>query len=171
MNRVCVRLGIVMFVVLLPGEFALAQQGQAGGSPFALHAGPAYARVPEADFEVVGALAGQDLFAQTDSREGSLDFGAFVSQRLWAADNDGPRLYATVGTGVSRPGKLLYLGGSIGASRALFTLGVATASLEGGVQPVPDVVFPTTQQRTLFGGIERTRHWGVFFAASIAIAQ
>jgi hypothetical protein len=170
-NASAVRLAIVTLVAVVPCQSALAQQPQADGSAFALHAGPAYARIPDAEFDIVGSLSGQDLFAQTDAREGRLDFGAFVSQRLWAAGTDGPRLYATLGTAVNRPGRLLYLGGSIGASRALFTVGVATALVESGVQPVPDVVFPTTQQRTLFGSLERTRHWGLFVAASIGLVQ
>ncbi len=161
---------VVATVVVVAGQSAMAQQPQGDGPAFALHAGPAYARVSDADFEVVGSLSGQDLFAQTSAREGGLDFGVFVSQRLWTDGNGGPRLYATVGTGVSRPGRIVYLGGSVGVSRALFTIGLATGLAENGVQAVPDPVFPTTQERTLFGGLERTRQWGLLVSASIVLA-
>jgi len=166
------RCSALVLAFLMGGQNALAQQSSsAAGSPFALHAGVTYAQVPDADFETVGSLSGQDLFAQVDGRESSADFAVFVSQRLWAATPSGARVYATLGTGVSRPGRTMYLGGSAGASRALITLGVATALVETGLQPVSDVVFPGSQQRTLFGGLERRRHWGFFASVSFGLVQ
>jgi hypothetical protein len=161
----------MMLVVVLASSAALAQQPTGDGSPIALHLGPAFTRVADADFEVVGSLSGQDLFAQTDVRDSTVDFGVFVSQRLWGTNGDPARLYATLGSGISRPGRLLFLGGSIAAARAFLTVGLATALVDAGVQPVPDAVFPSTQTRTLFGGLSRTRQWGVFLAASFAVLQ
>src|SRR5688572_5500481 len=121
------RLSTMMLVVVLASSAALAQQPTGDGSPIALHLGPAFTRVADADFEVVGSLSGQDLFAQTDVRDSTVDFGVFVSQRLWGTNGDPARLYATLGSGISRPGRLLFLGGSIAAARAFLTVGLATA--------------------------------------------
>jgi hypothetical protein len=144
---------------------------QTRDAAFALHAGAAYARVPGSEFEIVGSLSGQDLFAQIDAREASADFALFLSQRLWAADSAAARLYATLGTGISEPGRLLYFGGSLGASRALVTLGAATALVDSGVLPAPDLVFRAGGDRTLFGGVTRNRKWGFFVAISFGIVQ
>ncbi len=165
------RCSAFVVVFLLGTSAAQAQQPGAGTSAFALHVGPAYAQVPDAEFEAVASLSGQELFAQTDTRESVVDFGVFVSQRLWAADPAGARVYATLGTGVSRPGRLLYFGGSIGVSRALVTAGLATALVEAGVQPAPDLVFRSDEERTLFGSVERNREWGVFVAVSFGLIQ
>lgn len=165
------RLSAMMLVGVFSSSAALAQQPTGDGSPMALHLGPAFARVPDADFEVVGSLSGQDLFAQTNLRDSTVDFGVFVSQRLWGTNGEPARLYATLGSGLSRPGRLLLLGGSIATSRAFLTAGVATALVDAGVHPVPDAIFPSTQTRTLFGGLSRTRHWRVFLAASFAVLQ
>jgi hypothetical protein len=156
--------------------FLLGQQAAFGQPPsaqsesaFALHAGAAYARVPEATFETVGALSGQDLFAETGAREGSADFAVLVSQRLWAAGRG--RVYATLGTGVSDPGRLLYLGGSVAASRTFFTAGMATSLIDVGVLAVPDSIFRGNQDRTLFASLERQRRWGFFAAVSFGLIQ
>ena len=162
----------VAMAFLLVQHGSLAQQSAASdGSPFALHLGPAYARIPDADFETVLSLSGQDLFARVDARENTTDFGVFASQRLWSGGSAGPRVYATVGTGVSRPGRVLYMGGSLGASRALVTLGLATAPVDTGLQPVPDLIFRGNQERTLFGSLERRREWGFFMSVSFGLIQ
>ena len=165
------RLSAVTLAAVLFSSAALAQQPTGDGSPIAIHLGPAFARVPDADFEVVGSLSGQDLFAQIDQRGSTVDFGVFVSQRLWGTTDDPARLYATLGSGISRPGRVLLLGGSIATSRAFLTAGIATALVDAGGQPVPDAIFPTNQTRTLFGSLSRTRQWGVFLAASFAVLQ
>jgi hypothetical protein len=160
----------VVLAFLLGSHTAFAQQAQpSSGTAFALHAGAAYARVPETTFETVGALSGQDLFAETSTREGSADFAVLVSQRLWSAGRG--RIYATIGTGVSAPGRVLFFGGSVGASRTFFTAGVATASVDMGVIPVPDSVFRGNQDRTLFAGIEQERRWGFFAGVSFGLIQ
>lgn len=156
-------------VLVLVEQTLLAQQ--TGASAFALHGGPVYARVADADFEIVQSLSGQDLFAQVDTRESTADFGVFASQRLWSGDSAEPRVYATVGTAVSRPGRALYLGSSVGVSRAFVTLGLATALVDTGLQPVPDVIFRGNQERTLFGSLERNRQWGFFVSASFGLIQ
>jgi hypothetical protein len=165
------RCSALVVVLMLGAGAAQAQQPPPGASAFALHAGPAYATVPDAAFETVATLSGQELFAQTDARESVVDFGVFVSQRLWAADPAGARVYATLGTGVSRPGRLLFFGGSVGASRALLTVGLATSLVETGVQPAPDLIFRGDEERTLFGNVEHNREWGVFVAVSFALIQ
>ena len=160
----------VVLAFLLGSHTAVAQQSQpSSGSAFALHAGAAYARVPETTFETVGALSGQDLFAETGARDGSADFAILVSQRLWSAGRG--RVYATIGTGVRAPGRLLYLGGSVGASRTFFTAGVATAPVDVGVLSVQDAVFRGNQDRTLFAGLEQERRWGFFAAVSFGLIQ
>jgi hypothetical protein len=99
---------LVLAFTLVCNDAAAQGTASSGDSRFALHAGVAYARVPDADFEVVQALSGQDLFSQIKARESATDFVVFLSQRLSAALDRGPRAYATLGTAVSDPGSMLY---------------------------------------------------------------
>jgi hypothetical protein len=140
-------------------------------SPFALHAGAAYARVPDSDFEVVRALSGQDLFSQVKARDSVADVVVFVSQRLSPAQNVGPRGYASLGTGLRDPGATIYLGGSIAFSRAFATAGIATTLVEHGVGAVPDQVFRGSGDRLLYASLDRTREWGFFVAVSFGVVQ
>lgn len=158
-----------LLVVLSTLAAAPAAAQGAGDSAFALHGGLAYTRLAGADFERVQTLAGQDLFAQVDTRESRADFAVFLSQRLWAGDAAG--LYATLGTAVNAPGEVLYLGGSVGVSRALVTLGLGTERVARGVRPAADEVFRGGGDRTLFAGVERTREWGFLLAVSFAIMR
>lgn len=154
----------------LVSSHADAQQ-LSGTSPVALHAGVAYARLPDTDFETVRALSGQDLFSQVKARESRGDFVVFVSQRLWADGGDGARVYASVGTALRDAGSVLYLGGSVGVSRALVTAGLSTRLVEEGVGPVPDQVFRGSGDRTLFAGLQQEREWGFFAAITFGLIQ
>ena len=171
-HRVRKRAGalIAFFCAISTEVGAQAPAPATRGSAFALHAGATYARVPDTDFEIVQALSGQDLFSQTEARENTLDFAVFVSQRLWASQTGGARAYATLGTGTRAPGSILYLGGSVAASRALVTAGVATTLVEEGVQAVPDDVFRGST-RTLFADLQRRREWAFFAAVSFGLIQ
>lgn len=160
--------------VLALGFCLVTRPGSAQGTgdppDFAVHAGVTYARVADAEFERVGALSGQDLFSPIEERGSRADFAVFVSQRL-AGTVDGVRAYATIGTGLRRPGETLLLGGSAGISRTLVTAGLATATVDEGVQPVPDQIFRVGADRTLFARLQRTRDWGFFIAVSFAVVQ
>ena len=135
----------------LVSSHADAQQSS-GTSPVALPAGVAYARLPDTDFETVRALSGQDLFSQVKTRESRGDFVVFVSQRLWADGGDGARVYASVGTALRDAGSVLYLGGSVGVSRALVTAGLSTRLVEEGVGPVPRSGLPRVGRSYLVRG-------------------
>jgi hypothetical protein len=155
-------------LLLLSANPAVAQSDSA----FAIHAGAAYAALPDVDAEKVQTLAGQELFSLTDARESTVDFAIFVSQRLWADSARNVRAYATLGTGLfNEPGSVLHFGGSLGVSRALVTAGVATTLVERGTIPVFDQVFPGSGERLLFGDIERRREWGLFVAVSVGLIQ
>jgi hypothetical protein len=158
------------FLVLM----CLASSGaaaQSAGSPFALHAGAAYGRVPATDFETVNALSGQDLFSQVEARDSRADFAVFLSQRLWAGTDAGPQLYATLGTNVTRPGEVLYFGGSVGVSRAMVTVGLATGVSKEGISPVSDQVFRGSSDRELFASLSSRRDWGFFAGVSVAVIR
>jgi hypothetical protein len=162
---------IVLFSLLCSHAAAQDRQGARSDSAFALSAGAAYSRLPDVDFEVVASLAGQDLFSQVSARESTTDLAVFLSQRVWA-DEEGPlRAYASLGTGLRNPGSILYFGGTLGISRTLVTLGVATMLVEQGVGPAPDNVFRGTGDRTLFSSLERGRKWAVFVAVSFGVIQ
>jgi hypothetical protein len=163
---------LVVAICLIASHASAQGAGTArGDSPFALHAGAAYARLADGSFERVQALSGQDLFSQTTSRESDADFVVLVSHRLWPAQNAGARAYASLGTNVSDPGATIYLGGSIAFSRAFATLGVATTLVEQGVGAVPDQVFRGSGDRTLFASLDHTRDWGFFMAVSFSLIQ
>jgi hypothetical protein len=157
------------FVLLLLVSSPVAAQND---SPFALHAGAVYARLPDVDTEKVQSLAGQDLFSLTNARENTTDFAIFLSQRLWADPARSVRVYGTLGTGLfNEPGSVLHFGGSVGISRAFVTAGVATTLVEQGVSPIGDQVFPGSGNRPLFAGLERTRKTGFFIAVSVGLIQ
>jgi hypothetical protein len=138
---------------------------------FALHAGAAYARVPDTAFEPVESLGGQDLFTQTSARESVADFVVLVSQRLWSAESGRVRAYASLGTGVRGPAKGIYFGGTAAFSRTFVTAGVTTALADRGVDAVPDALFRGPGDRTLFAGVERRRKWAFFVALSFGVVQ
>ena len=117
------------------------------------------------------ALSGQDLFSQVKTRESRSDFVVFVSQRLWADGGDGARVYGSVGTALRDAGSVLYLGGSVGVSRALVTVGLSTRLVEEGVGPVPDQIFRGSGDRILFAGLQQEREWGFFAAITFGLIQ
>jgi hypothetical protein len=160
---------VLVFSSICADAFAQGAGTTGSDSPFALHVGAAYARVADTRFETVRALSGQDLFSQTTSRENTADFAMFVSQRLTPAASEAPRAYASLGTGLREPGATIYLGASVGFSRAFATAGVATRLVERGEAVVPDQIFRGTGDRVLFASLDRTREWGFFVAVSFGL--
>jgi hypothetical protein len=155
-------------LVALLSSIASPVFAQQDRSPFALHGGAAWASIPSSEFEVIGSLSGQDVFAQVDARDSTADFALFLSQRVAPADAP-VDVYGTIGTGLSAPGRTLFFGGSVGVSRALVTLGLATGLVDRGLLPAPDEVFRAGAERTVYGRLERTREWGFFVAGSIVV--
>ena len=164
------RSSLLMVAFCLACTDAAAQATAPDPSPVALHAGVAYAALSETEFEAVQTLAGQDLFSQVTARTSRTDFGVFVSQRLWSGANDVGG-YATLGTNVSRPGDVIYLGGSFAVSRAMVTAGAATGLVEEGSAPARDEVFRGSGDRELFGVLSKTREWAFFAAVSFAVIK
>jgi hypothetical protein len=158
--------------VLILSVSAMVQPlaAQEDGSSVSLHAGPAYARLPDVEFEVVQSVAGQSLFSEVGPRDSRADFAVFISSRLWT-ESGGATLeaHATVGTGLTSPGSVLYAGASLGFARLFLSLGVATTVVRQGVDAAPDEVFRTGEDRTLFAELAREREWGWFAALSVGV--
>jgi hypothetical protein len=163
------RYSLVLLSLLLASADLTAQNSESRGRLVALHGGAAYARVPAADFETVRTLGGQDLFSQINAQDHRAAFVGLVSHRVWSDRDDGPRIYATIGTSLDDPGAVFLLGGSVGVARALLTIGAATALVERGMDPVPDAVFRGSGDRTVYARVGRAREWGFFTALSFAI--
>lgn len=162
----CLR--FALSISLFSGPLA-AQAPEATDPPVALHAGVSYARVPDVDFEIVGSLAGQALFARTGAREGRTELVAFLSHRVWRQREGSARAHATLGTGLGDPGAVLYFGASLGIARAHVTAGAATTLVEEGVDSVADEVFGRSGDRTLYASLRSVREWGVFVAVSFGM--
>lgn len=143
----------------------------AAGSTVALHAGVAYARLADRDFDVVQSVAGQDLFARAGEREDRLAPAVFAGHRVWRNGTGAARLYATLGTGVDDLGEVVFLGLSLGVARALLTAGASTAVVPEGIGPVSDEVFGGTGDRPLFARLDRAREWGAFLAVSFGLIR
>ena len=163
------RYSSILVLMCLVSSEAAAQTSAV--SPVALHAGIAYTALADTEFEAVQALSGQDLFGAVRERESRADFGVFVSQRLWSGEGGGIGAYATLGTNVSRPGDVLFLGGSLSVSRAMVTVGGATGLVAEGVSPVRDEVFRGSGDRGLFATVWDRREWAFFAAVSFAVLR
>jgi len=160
-------------LLILFGTFSTNAAAQTASMdyPVALHAGAVYSRLPVSDFEVVQSIGGQELFSQIDARQDRLEFAAFVSQRVWASQSRGYGIYGTLGTALNHPGSVLYLGGSVGFRRTLVTVGASTATIQKGINPVPDQVFRGVSDRSLFAGLERERKWGLMIGLSFVLFE
>jgi hypothetical protein len=157
-------------LLILFGTFSTNAAAQTD-YPVALHAGAVYSRLPVSDFEVVQSIEGQELFSQIDAREDRLEFAALVSQRVWASQSRGYGIYGTLGTALNHPGSVLYLGGSVGVRRTLVTVGASTATIQKGINPVPDQVFRGVSDRSLFAGLDRERKWGLLIGVSFVLFE
>jgi hypothetical protein len=133
--------------------------------PLSFHAGGAYTRLTEFDYEAVAkGLAGRDAFQQIAKPANGGDVIAFMTllpEQMISDRNIG--IGPTIGTGVKDLGKRLYLGATLKvSSRFMLTAGVFSKEVTES-----DGRALSATEPNLFDGIQRVTAWGKFLGLSV----
>ena len=140
--------------------------------PVTFHAGYLYSSLKEVKFEQVRTTAGADLFQQVQDPSSVNTYAAFLSYRLWSGNmgRHGTGILATLGTDFQNPGDRLYAGGSVKfLSRFYVGVGVVSATVSEGVNPVVEQIGTGLGTRELFSAVTTRRDWKPYFHVSFGV--
>jgi hypothetical protein len=133
--------------------------------PVVFHAGYAYAKIKDVQFETVRSQSQTDLFSEIKSDSDALSaMTAYLSLGRSFLDDEKVGVYLSIGTDFSDPGDRLYVGASLQLFKRFFlTVGRASARTETGVNPVLERVGNALEARELFTAVETHRNWDAAF--------
>jgi hypothetical protein len=140
--------------------------------PVTFHAGYLYSSLKDVKFEEVRTVAGADLFQQVQNPASVNTYAAFLSYQLWSGNmgRHGTGILATLGTDFKDPGDRLYAGASFKfLSRFYAGVGVVSAAVAEGVNPVVEQIGAGLGARELFTAVTTRRDWKPYFHVSFGV--